>query len=77
MVGRGVLRPGLTVLSGDTPVGVTTSGTFSPTLEVGIGLALIDAAAQIEDGQEITVDVRGRAVQCEVVRPPFVTLKTR
>ena len=26
MVGRGVLRPGLTVLAGDTPVGVTTSG---------------------------------------------------
>ena len=37
MVGRGVLRPGLTVLAGDTPVGVTTSGTFSPTLQVGIG----------------------------------------
>ena len=77
MVGRGVLRPGLTVLVGDTQIGITTSGTFSPTLQVGIGLALIDTDAQIEDGQEITVDVRGRAVQCEVVRPPFVTVKTR
>lgn len=77
MVGRGVLRPGLTVLAGDTPVGVTTSGTFSPTLQAGIALALIDTAAGIDDGQQITVDVRGRAVQCEVVRPPFVDLKTR
>jgi aminomethyltransferase len=77
MVGRGVLRPGLTVLAGDTHVGVTTSGTFSPTLQVGIGLALIDTDAGIDDGQRVTVDVRGRAVECEVVRPPFVAVKTR
>lgn len=77
MVGRGVLRPGLTVLAGETPVGVTTSGTFSPTLQVGIGLALIDADAGVEDGQRITVDIRGRAAECEVVRPPFVEAKTR
>ena len=77
MVGRGVLRPGLTVLAGETPVGVTTSGTFSPTLQVGIGLALIDTDAGVEDGQQITVDVRGRAAECEVVRPPFVEAKTR
>ncbi len=77
MVGRGVLRPGLTVLNGSTPVGVTTSGTFSPTLQIGIALALIDTDAGVEDGQQITVDVRGRAVECEVVRPPFVEAKTR
>ncbi|MCV7381052.1 glycine cleavage system protein T [Mycobacterium alsense] len=77
MVGRGVLRPGLTVLAGDRPVGVTTSGTFSPTLQAGIGLALIDTDAGIEDGQRITVDVRGRPAECEVVRPPFVAAKTR
>lgn len=77
MVGRGVLRPGLTVLAGDTPVGVTTSGTFSPTLQAGIGLALIDTGAGIDDGQRVTVDLRGRAVECEVVRPPFVAAKTR
>jgi aminomethyltransferase len=76
-VGRGVLRPALTVLDGSTPVGVTTSGTFSPTLKVGIALALIDADAGIADGQTVSVDVRGRAVECEVVKPPFVEAKTR
>ncbi|MCW2690680.1 MAG: gcvT, partial [Mycobacterium sp.] len=76
-VGRGVLRPELTVLDGSTPVGVTTSGTFSPTLKVGIALALIDADAGIADGQTVSVDVRGRAVECEVVKPPFVEAKTR
>lgn len=76
-VGRGVLRAGLTVLDGDTKVGVTTSGTFSPTLQVGIALALVDTDAGVEDGQHVTVDVRGRALECEVVRPPFVEPKTR
>lgn len=76
-LGRGVLRADMTVLHGDTPVGVTTSGTFSPTLKVGIALALIDTAAGIEDGATVTVDVRGRALECEVVSPPFVQAKTR
>ncbi|MGA8329887.1 MAG: glycine cleavage system aminomethyltransferase GcvT [Mycobacterium sp.] len=77
VVGRGVLRPDLSVLDGDSKVGVTTSGTFSPTLKVGIALALIDVDAGIEDGRHVTVDVRGRGVECEVVRPPFVDPKTR
>ncbi len=77
VIGRGVLRPDLTVLAGDRPVGVTTSGTFSPTLKVGIALALIDADAGVLDGQSVTVDVRGRSVECEVVKPPFVEAKTR
>ncbi|MFA5709277.1 glycine cleavage system aminomethyltransferase GcvT [Mycolicibacterium sp.] len=76
-VGRGVLRPDLTVLADGTQVGVTTSGTFSPTLKTGIALALIDTAAGIEDGARVTVDVRGRALECEVVRPPFVDVRPR
>jgi aminomethyltransferase len=75
--GRGVLRADLVVLDGDRQVGITTSGTFSPTLKAGIALALIDAGAGIDDGAQVTVDVRGRALECEVVAPPFVTAKTR
>ncbi|MBY0290646.1 MAG: glycine cleavage system aminomethyltransferase GcvT [Mycobacteriaceae bacterium] len=76
-VGRGVLRPDLTVLDGDRRIGVTTSGTFSPTLKVGIALALIDSDAEIADGHHVSVDVRGRALECEVLKPPFVEPKTR
>jgi aminomethyltransferase len=76
-VGRGVLRPDLNVLDGDTAVGATTSGTFSPTLKIGIALALIDVDAGVQDGQHVTVDVRGRGIECEVVKPPFVEAKTR
>jgi aminomethyltransferase len=76
-VGRGVPRAEMTVLSGSTPVGITTSGTFSPSLNVGIALALIDSAAGISDGDRVSVDVRGRELVCEVVKPPFVDVKTR
>lgn len=76
-VGRGVPRADLTVLDGDTPVGVTTSGTFSPTLKTGIALALIDTEHDIADGAQLAVDVRGRPLPCEVVKPPFVQVRTR
>jgi len=75
--GRGVPRAEMSVLSGSTPVGVTTSGTFSPTLNMGIALALIDTNAGVADGDVVSVDVRGRTLECEVVKPPFIDVKTR
>ena len=60
-IGRGVPRAEMAVLSGSTPVGITTSGTFSPTRNVGIALALVDTDAGVDDGDVVSVDVRGRA----------------
>jgi aminomethyltransferase len=41
-VGRGIPRPGMGVtLTHDVPLADITSGTFSPTLKKGIGMALI------------------------------------
>ncbi|EUA52168.1 glycine cleavage T-C-terminal barrel domain protein, partial [Mycobacterium xenopi 3993] len=54
---------------------MTTSGTFSPTLKTGIALALIDTEARVEDGQHVTVDVRG-APRMRGGAPPFVEPKT-
>jgi aminomethyltransferase len=76
--GRGIPRPGMPVLDGDGGrVGEVTSGTFSPTLRTGIGLALVDAAADVAEGTELTVDVRGRPQAVEVVKPPFVPSRVR
>ncbi|MGC9667227.1 glycine cleavage system aminomethyltransferase GcvT [Planosporangium sp. 12N6] len=69
---RGIPRPHMTVLSGDTPVGEITSGTFSPTRRIGIALALLDTAAGLTEGSEVAVDVRGRRSRMKVVKPPFV-----
>ncbi|MCX6467536.1 MAG: glycine cleavage system aminomethyltransferase GcvT [Pseudonocardiales bacterium] len=75
--GRGVPRPGMAVLAGGERVGTTTSGTFSPTLRTGIALALIDTASGIGPDDTVTVDVRGRALECTVVKPPFVPSHVR
>lgn len=73
---RGVPRADLDVLCSDgAVVGRTTSGTFSPTLKQGIALALLDSG--VAEGDEVSVDVRGRQVRCRVVRPPFVEVQTR
>ncbi|HLS76927.1 MAG TPA: glycine cleavage system aminomethyltransferase GcvT [Nocardia sp.] len=73
---RGVLRQDQTVSRAGVPIGRTTSGTFSPTLKIGIALALLDTGAGIEPGAEVEVDVRGRALRCEVVKPPFLPPRT-
>ncbi|WP_067844266.1 glycine cleavage system aminomethyltransferase GcvT [Nocardia lijiangensis] len=73
---RGVLRQGQSVLRDGEPIGETTSGTFSPTLKVGIALALLDTEADLQPGNEVEVDVRGRRLRCEVVKPPFVQART-
>ncbi len=73
---RGVLRQGQAVLRGEEVIGETTSGTFSPSLEIGIALALLNTDAAVEPGDEVQVDVRGRRLRAEVVRPPFVTPHT-
>jgi len=76
--GRGIPRPGMPVLGADgARIGEVTSGTFSPTLRTGIGLALLETAAGVEEGTELTVDVRGRPQAVEVVKPPFVPSHVR
>jgi aminomethyltransferase len=80
--GRGVPRSHMPVLSSEREkLGETTSGTFSPTLRTGIALALLDtaamAAAGLEQGAEVTIDVRGRPLPCTIVKPPFVVPHVR
>ena len=74
--GRGIPRGHMQVksASGDV-VGETTSGTFSPTLQVGIALALLSPA--VAEGDELIVDVRGRDLAVKVVKPPFVAASTK
>jgi aminomethyltransferase len=68
--GRRPPRAGMRVRDGAMPVGTVTSGSFSPTLGCGIGLALLDHP--VRPGDRVTLDVRGTDVDVEVVKPPFV-----
>jgi aminomethyltransferase len=73
---RGIPRAGMKVLntSGDL-VGEVTSGTFSPTLKNGIGLALLSTSVSI--GDKLKIDIRGRMSEVEVVKTPFVESHVR
>ena len=69
---RGVPRAGhaVSVPGGDEAVARLTSGSFSPTLRLGIGMAYLPTELA-NPGVILEVDVRGRALPVEVVRRPF------
>ncbi len=70
VVGRGVIREHQDVFVGDKQIGMTTSGTHCPYLGYPIAMALVDAE-YTEIGTTMTVEVRGRKVEAEVVALPF------
>ncbi|RQX02247.1 glycine cleavage system aminomethyltransferase GcvT [Micromonospora arida] len=72
-VDRAIPRPGMTLHVGDTQVGTVTSGTFSPTRKQGIALALLNTDANLTDGDEVEIDIRGRRAPLKLTKPPFVT----
>ena len=67
---RGVMRHGCAVVREGESVGVVTSGTFSPTLSVSIGMAFVPPALSAE-GTRLDADVRGRVLPVEIVPRPF------
>jgi aminomethyltransferase len=77
MIDRGIPRAHQTLVHGNRPVGEVTSGTHSPTRNLGIGLALVDASSGLGAGDEVSVDVRGRQLAARIVRPPFVPSRVR
>jgi aminomethyltransferase len=68
---RGIPREGYPVYAGAAQVGSVTSGTMSPSLKVGVALALVDAEQAVPDG-ELLVGVRDRKLRARIVKPPFV-----
>ena len=54
----------------DSPLGILTSGAYSPTLRTGIGMAYLPVEFA-KPQTRLTVDIRGRRLPIEVVRRPF------
>ncbi|MCX5753278.1 MAG: glycine cleavage system aminomethyltransferase GcvT [Candidatus Krumholzibacteria bacterium] len=68
--GRQIARQGFSVLQNGTKIGAVTSGTFAPTLEKSLALALISSAAKAERGG-FAIDVRGKAAEATMTPVPF------
>ena len=73
---RQVPRHGYRIVAGGTAAGVVTSGSFSPSLERGIGMGYVrtDASAI---GTELDVEIRGAGQRARVVRTPFYPSKAK
>jgi len=68
--GQGIPRQGNPVLHDDQQVGAVTSGTFSPSLEVGAGMAYVKPELA-EVGTEIEIDVRGKRRPARIASRPL------
>ena len=68
--GRQPLRDGGEVFVDGASVGVLTSGNFSPMLERGIGMGLLNG--ELAAGTPVSVALRGREIAAAVVGLPFV-----
>ena len=70
---RGIPRQGYDVVDASGHVvGNVTSGTMSPSLGHGIGMAYLDHAASAL-GTDLFVQIRNKMVACHVVKFPFLT----
>jgi aminomethyltransferase len=65
---KGILRNQQKVLVDGQPLGIITSGSFSPTLGQSIALALVPSQAT----GPCQVSIRNKVVNCTAVKPPFV-----
>jgi len=72
--GRGIPRPGNEVWAGGESVGAVSSGTFSPSLEIGIGMGYVRADLA-EPGTELEIDVRGKRRSARVAEKPLYRKK--
>lgn len=70
VTGRGIIREQEEVLVNGKKAGFTTSGTHCPYLGYPAAMAILDSA-YTEPGTKVTVIVRGRKVEAEVVTLPF------
>ena len=70
MTGRGIARHGYKVFHNNREIGIVTSGTFSPTLNKAIGMAIIDMACSAPD-TKIAVAIRDTMTEAKIVKLPF------
>lgn len=74
MIDRGIPRTHYPVFAEEKQVGEVTSGTFSPTLKLNIGMALVSKNYSAI-GQSIEIEIRGKKIKAEVIPKPFFKRK--
>jgi aminomethyltransferase len=72
MIDKGIPRHDYAIRAADgSIIGKVTSGTMSPVLGIGVGLGYV-TLSNADPGNEIFIDIRGRALKAGVTKLPFI-----
>ncbi len=72
MIERGIPRSGCQVFKDDRQIGTVTSGSYCPTLQQNLAMALIETT-YVQPDLNVTIDIRGKKLQAKTVKLPFYT----
>jgi glycine cleavage system T protein (aminomethyltransferase) len=67
---KGIAREGCAVYKAGNPIGIVTSGSFSPSLNKAIALILVQETLSL--GDSLTIQIRNKPVRAERVALPFL-----
>jgi aminomethyltransferase len=70
MLKKGIPRAGFGIYKENKKIGYITSGTFSPLLKRGIGMAYVQIEHS-EEETEVTIEIQQRKTKAKIVRFPF------
>lgn len=70
---KGIAREGYPIFKEGKPVGVVTSGSFSPTLNQAVALILVEG--QFHVGDPVEVQIRENRVKGQITSLPFINTK--
>ena len=77
LTGKGIAREGSEIRNmNDEPIGTLTSGGFSPTLNMAIGQGYVPMD-YAKEGTDIFVNVRGRNIEAQISKMPFMPPRTK
>ncbi len=77
LTGKGIAREGAEIRNeADEKIGELSSGGFSPTLDMAIGQGYVPSEYEAA-GQKVLINVRGRNIEAEVAKMPFMKAKTK
>ena len=68
--GKSAPRQGYPIIQNGTPIGVITSGSYSPTLDISIALGYVSTVQYIE-GVDLELDIRGKILPANLANTPF------
>ena len=69
LIDKGIARENYEVYQNQVKVGVISSGTFSPSLNKGIAMAIVDVT--VDENKEVEIAIRNKMVRAKIVDLPF------